>query len=182
MRIWHKDLIPVLPQEQLNQQWRECCGIVKAIAEKGTPNNSLVNRIMDYPINHFFIYSSMIKDEMVKRGGGCNFDKFVAAVPQDKLDSNLVVNHDNLFANWHTDRYLRQCYYMLEEKYDCGSITEEEFNQIHSVCKHCLESQEVKDNPSTKAQVINGTVSMDALLQMLKTHKEQSDRSITITL
>lgn len=25
MRLWHKDLIPYLPRQQLLGQWRECC-------------------------------------------------------------------------------------------------------------------------------------------------------------
>lgn len=30
MRIWHKDLIPVLPREQLVAQWKECSAIAAA--------------------------------------------------------------------------------------------------------------------------------------------------------
>ena len=49
MRCWHKDLISVLPKQQLLGQWRECCLIAKNIAEQGTPNHILVNRIFNYP-------------------------------------------------------------------------------------------------------------------------------------
>lgn len=31
MRLWHIDLIPVLPREQLVAQWRECSAIAGAI-------------------------------------------------------------------------------------------------------------------------------------------------------
>jgi uncharacterized protein (TIGR02328 family) len=34
MRLWHKDLISVLPRQQLLGQWRECCLIARNIAEK----------------------------------------------------------------------------------------------------------------------------------------------------
>ena len=67
MRLWHKDLISVLPRQQLLGQWRECCLIAKNIAEKGTPNHILVNKIMDYPIDYFIYYSEMIVTEMFKR-------------------------------------------------------------------------------------------------------------------
>ena len=50
MRLWHKDLISCLPRLQLIGQWRECCLIAKNIAEKGTPNHLLVNKIISYPI------------------------------------------------------------------------------------------------------------------------------------
>ena len=49
MRLWHKDLIDVLPNGQLLGQWRECCAIARNIKAKGTPNHLLVNKIMDYP-------------------------------------------------------------------------------------------------------------------------------------
>ena len=39
MRLWHKDLISVLPRQQLLGQWRECCLIARNIAEKNTPNH-----------------------------------------------------------------------------------------------------------------------------------------------
>ena len=59
MRLWHKDLIPRLPRQQLLGQWRECCLIAKQIDTKGTPNHVLVNRIMDYDPWHFWKYSQM---------------------------------------------------------------------------------------------------------------------------
>lgn len=35
MRLWHKDLIEVLPRQQLLGQWRECCAIAKKPEGKG---------------------------------------------------------------------------------------------------------------------------------------------------
>ena len=52
MRLWHKDLIKVLPNNQLIGQWRECCAIAVNIKNKGFPNHILVNRIMDYKRSH----------------------------------------------------------------------------------------------------------------------------------
>lgn len=34
MRLWHKNLITVLPREQLVSQWRECSAIAGAIQKK----------------------------------------------------------------------------------------------------------------------------------------------------
>ena len=48
MRLWCKDLIPYLPKLQLLSQWRECCAICSNIANKGTSNHILVNKIMNY--------------------------------------------------------------------------------------------------------------------------------------
>lgn len=143
MRLWHKDLIPVLPRQQLLGQWRECCAIAKSIVEKGTPNHILVNRIMDYKITSFATYCSLIVDEMKKREynvsessmskledylfeWSCNEMK-----PQIfRLLSDKKVDNDELFSGWHNDSYLRQCYFNLQEKYDCGGISAEEWDKI----------------------------------------------------
>ena len=68
MRLWHKQLISVLPRQQLVAQWRECSSIVGNILTKGTPNHILVNKIMDYPIDHFITYAALVRGEMTNRG------------------------------------------------------------------------------------------------------------------
>lgn len=126
MRLWHKDLIPVLPRQQLLGQWRECCLIAKNIAEKGTPNHLLVNKIMDYPIEHFHYYVGMIHDEILSRGYKCEYSKFAKWI-------HISENHctyNQLFKGWHNERYLLQCYHNLQEKCDCGGISDAEWKPI----------------------------------------------------
>ena len=129
MRLWHKDLIPYLPRQQLLGQWRECCLIAKTIKEKGTPNHILVNKIMNYPIHDFVHYTTLVYYEMYERHYKANFYKFEQYFP-DYVGSNW--KYDDLFKNWHNDRYLTQCYYNLQEKYDCGGMTAEEWRRIHN--------------------------------------------------
>jgi uncharacterized protein (TIGR02328 family) len=124
MRLWHKYLIPYLPQKQLVVQWRECCAIARNIAVNGTPNHLLVNKILKFPTIHFFIYASMIIEEMRNRGYRVsqrsldNFQKNYDSFKDGRLEPN------DIFSRWHNDRYLRQCLYNLQEKYDCGGISE----------------------------------------------------------
>ena len=127
IRLWHKDLISVLPRQQLLGQWRECCLIAKNIAEKGTPNHILVNRVMDFPINHFYRYGIYIVEEMTRRGYYCDKQKFKKYFDTDQYQ---FVRMENVFPEWHNERYLRQCYYNLEEKYDCGGISEHEWIKV----------------------------------------------------
>lgn len=133
MRLWHKDLITVLPRKQLLSQWRECCAIARNISVNGTPNHMLVNKVLDYPIDHFAYYATLVADEMKRRGYKCDYLKFSQWWP---IISNPVVSntctYNSLFKGWHNDRYLKQCYYNLQEKYDCGGITESEWNLIHN--------------------------------------------------
>ena len=119
MRLWHKDLIPVLPRQQLLGQWRECCMIAKNISENGTPNHLLVNKIMEYPIGHFWNYGLMVAEEMKRRGYKCEFRRFQRYFFEY---SYPTVDPICLFAGWHNLRYLRQCFSNLQEKFDCGGI------------------------------------------------------------
>lgn len=134
MRIWHKDLIPVLPKNQLISQWRECCAIAKAIAENNTPNHILVNKIVDYPIDHFYTYCKLIELEMLNRNYKITFNSI------QKIFGKPWHYIDNIFPNWHNDRYLKQCYFNLEEKYDCGGILEEEWDKIFKLYKYNYEN------------------------------------------
>lgn len=138
MRLWHKDLITsnVLPRQQLLSQWRECCCIARAIAVDGTPNHILVNKIMDYPLSHFYTYSMIVCDEMKRRGYKVNakaFNKFIEHLDMSSNDYTNKVEYDDLFKEWHNDRYLQQCLFNLEEKRHCNGITSEEWYQIINV-------------------------------------------------
>lgn len=132
MRIWHKDLIKVLPREQLVAQWRELSAIAGNLNTKGTPNHILVNKILDYPRSHFISYALYVRQEMMKRGY-----RTMESV-WNKISSTYdgafeLVRCEELFPDWHNHRYLVQCYHNLEEKYDCGGITEEAFQKIYDV-------------------------------------------------
>lgn len=129
MRLWHKTLVPLLPRQQLLGQWREICLIAKSLSEKGTPNHLLVNKVLDYPAGHFDSYARLVHDEMIKRGYKCNWQCYV----RFRADADTGVVIDEIFKDWHNERYLRQCYYNLEEKYDCGGISEEEWMLLRNI-------------------------------------------------
>ena len=136
MRLWHKDLLPFLPRQQLLSQWRECCSIVKNIAEKGSPNHILVNRIMDYPEFYFQYYVQKLHRVMQKRGykiSEAARRRYANNLEKAKPKFTQVqTEYDDfeLFAGWHDDRYLRQCLYNLEEKFICGGISAAEWKII----------------------------------------------------
>ena len=64
IRLWHYELIPYLDKQRLVAQWRKCCYIAKNIADNGTPNHILVNKVLNYPTIHFVVYTNMILAEM----------------------------------------------------------------------------------------------------------------------
>ena len=92
---------------------------------------------MDYPAYQFMHYCYLIKQEIRRRGYSVSTASWIT------LDENLMLaedlgyfaeegtyDPDILFQGWHNDRYLLQCYFNLEEKYDCGGIPEEEWLRI----------------------------------------------------
>ncbi len=134
MRLWHKDLIPVLPRKQLLSQWRECCCIAKAIHDRGTPNHILVNKVLEYPEAQFNVYTLTVRNEMLKRGYKCNWNRYT----KWRINRNYEWEIKDIFSNWHNNRYLTQCLYNLQEKYDCGGISENEWKTIEDLFGNLL--------------------------------------------
>ena len=140
MRLWHYELIPVLPRKQLLAQWRECCAIISNIAKNGTPNHILVNKILEYPQIHFVCYTNKILNEMSKRSYRVNqgsYERFVENMNASEIyfpvhDDNIeeFFNKGKVFPGWHNDRYYEQCFRNLQEKYDCGMFEEKEYAKL----------------------------------------------------
>ena len=133
MRLWHKDLISVLPRQQLLGQWRECCAIAHNIATTGTPNHMLVNKVILYPVGHFWKYGHLVWQELESRGYEADFSKFEQYFSRPYALE--LPDFQDLFKDWHNDRYLIQCYYNLQEKYDCGGFNTTEWNKIEDKVK-----------------------------------------------
>lgn len=136
MRLWHKDMLPVLPRQQLLSQWRECCSIAINIRNNGTPNQVLVNKVMEYKLSHFYKYCCMVAEEMSNRGYNISdrsIEKIFDSVDSDIRMGSIYINPEELFNGWHNDRYLIQCYYNLQEKFDCGGVTENEFLMVQDL-------------------------------------------------
>lgn len=136
MRLWHKDLISVLPSKQLLGQWRECCAIAGNIKRLSFPNHILVNRIMDYHLSHFYKYCSLVSNEMYERGFNISdtaINKIMEITDQDIRMGIEFITTEELFSGWHNERYLKQCLYNLQEKYDCKGISESDWNTIKKV-------------------------------------------------
>ena len=126
MRLWHKELIPYLDKQRLVAQWRECCCIAKNIHDKGTPNHILVNKIMDYPTEHFIAYTTLVKQEMQKRNYKCDTSRFTKWLEWN----SFTILESEIFEDWHNYLYLKICIYNLYEKYLCGGISQEEWDII----------------------------------------------------
>lgn len=136
MRLWHKNLIKVLPQQHLVAQWRELSAIAGAIQKNGTPNHVLVNFVLDYDYDNFISYAYYVREEMTKRGirtMNSVWDKIVALKPNYNL-----LSIEEIYKEKMDSLYLTICYYNLYEKYMCGMFDDiTEINKI--VCNDAVE-------------------------------------------
>lgn len=117
MRLWHYKFIKYLPNSQLIAQWRELNSIYK-----NQPNHILINYCYKYPKNILLAYSKLIYNEMINRNikikslnNLINYFN-ITNINDDFINkdfSNIV-----LFKYHHTNQYLKQCFYNLQEKYD----------------------------------------------------------------
>ena len=65
MRLWHEQIIHLLPKNQLLGQHRECC----ALRGNGwNKKHKTVDYVFTYSPYNLYIYHSKIMDEMEKRG------------------------------------------------------------------------------------------------------------------
>lgn len=128
IRIWHRDLIKVLPREQLVASWRELSAIAGSIQKNGTPNHLLVNFVMDYDFDHFISYAYYVRQEMTNRGYRTMdsvWNKIVSLKPDYKLLPFKDVYPEKMNLS-----YANICYYNLYEKMLCGGIKFEDWQKI----------------------------------------------------
>ena len=68
MRLWHEQIIHLLPKNQLLGQHRECCALRGKGWNKKHKTVDYVFTYSPYSPYNLFIYHSKIMDEMEKRG------------------------------------------------------------------------------------------------------------------
>lgn len=140
MRLWDYRLIPVLPNKMIVAEWRECIAI-KRQWEKGTLKHRLVSYVMDYDKNYFLTYVNIIFDELYNRN-----IKFQQKYYDEIYEFCAEPYIDILYYPEHNDRYLKQCYYNLEEKADRGIISEEEWEPIQNFWDKFIKEKAIEEN------------------------------------
>lgn len=128
MRLWHESLIEVLPRQQLLGQWGELNSVYKK-----EDKHILINFIYEYPKKDLLLYSLKVILTMQRRGYNINLKNFIDyfQIKDYKEMQKILLSNAKTFVKKMNKRYLLQCYYNLQEKYDCGGITEKEWNKIN---------------------------------------------------
>jgi len=127
VRLWHYKLIPVLPNTMLVSQWRECIAI-KRQWQLGTLKHRLVSYVKNYDKALFYEYTLKVRDEMINKNIKFK-DKYIDEIFGFCFPNGYKIMGIDKYEE-HNDRYLKQCYYNLQEKYDRGIITKEEWQKI----------------------------------------------------
>lgn len=126
MRIWHKDLIGYLPKQQLQGQWKELYAIVGEMEKYGELKRSR-GYLLVTPLNKVSKHELVRYVVMLSYLGISTADKLTTLVQRIlALDWKGV----GLMEDWHTQDYLKQCFYNLQEKYMCRGFGESEYNRL----------------------------------------------------
>lgn len=142
MRLWHKGMIPYLPDRWLIGLWAACNVVLKECL-KPNPKLDYASRVPDYPTSHFRSYGHLVMNEIKKRGIKTRKSYFFYQL-SDLFDKEgaPIVPYEKIWNNWHNARYAAQCYRIVQEKYDCGMLPAEDWEKI----ERWYENEE-KDSP-----------------------------------
>lgn len=139
MRLWHYKLISALPNAQLKAMRYEIGDMAKQY-----PNikHRLVAYVNDQDIQYLLNYFIRVVDEFDRRGikHKADYDDNIYHIV-DQKKKNMFVSL-NLFYPEHNDRYLKQCYYNLQEKWDRGIISDTEWYEIEKIVKESDKTKE----------------------------------------
>lgn len=134
MRLLHKSLIHVLPTTLLLEQLDECRNVVtQANAYNGILKDYEIQRVMFFNKSHFYNYCCIICNELFERGVEVHDsvrEPILEYVDDEAKQTGAFIEFNDLFKGWHDNRYLKQCYYILQERFDCGKLEPNNFIKI----------------------------------------------------
>ena len=138
MRLWHYKLIHYLPKSQLLAQWRELNSIFK-----NQPKHILINYVYEYPKEDLLGYTYLVIEEMQKRKIKINSITNCISYFENKFLNEAIKAPCEPFRNHHNFRYLHQCFYNLQEKFDRGQadFSEAQYEAINDFMQREWENE-----------------------------------------
>lgn len=116
MRLWHYSLIPILDNQRLLGQHRECC----ALRGKGWGKpHSTINYIFNYDYSMLYAYHYLIIAEMLNRGYkiDCQWlDNHYRGKSLGYDDSEFTSIKSLKIYPEHNEKYLQECIENIEKK------------------------------------------------------------------
>ena len=137
MRLWHKELLPFLPDAQFKGQLRELIAIMHDWRDKGATNHILINRVMEFSKSELSVYFASYCNKYYKRYGNFpkNYYKYIREFSEFCCgEKSCLTEYTKFYNNWHNKEYLRVCMANLYEKHIFGigksRITDEEWARL----------------------------------------------------
>lgn len=118
MRLWHQQLIPLLPRRQLLGQHRECCALR---GNSWGKKHATVDYVFRYSPVRLWLFHCLVMDEMLNRGYNVDLKwadinyRGVNAQPYAFTEKIIVPAKASIYPE-HDDRYLQECISNLEGK------------------------------------------------------------------
>lgn len=114
MRLWHKDLIPLLPRQQLLGQHRE----VAALRGLGWgKKHSVVNYVFTYPFEYLYHYHLLVMAELENRGYRPAAEWYNPIYRGKQLGfTHILTGIEPKDYPEHNQSYLQECLDNLKEK------------------------------------------------------------------
>ena len=116
MRLWHEQIIHLLPKNQLLGQHRECCALRGNGWKK---KHKTVDYVFLYSPYYLFVYHSLVMDEMEKRGYKVSKEwrdknyRGKKAENYNNLEEKII---DSPIYKEHDNEYLVECIENLQKK------------------------------------------------------------------
>lgn len=113
MKLWHIDLIPYLPRQQLLGQHRECCALRGMGWGK---KHATVDYVFEYPIGKLVGYHLAVIAEMEYRGYKPNPHWYFPGYRGKNLPEDITIRP--IYSRYieHDDEYLKECKENLRRK------------------------------------------------------------------
>lgn len=132
MRLWHVDLIPILPRQQLCGQHRECSALRGLGWGK---KHSVVNYVFNHSWENLFYYHCLIMKEMENRKYQVNQewkDFYYRGKNCERLNEKWTfqTNRKCRYPE-HNDEYLRSCIINLSKKIRNAPEGKYDINEIY---------------------------------------------------
>jgi uncharacterized protein (TIGR02328 family) len=115
MRLWHEELIPYLPRQQLLGQHREACALRGLGWNKP---HATVNYVFNYSYKRLYYYHYIVMQEMTRRGYKVSeewFDPIYRGKKCKRIIKDLGINlkwlslkKGNVYPE-HDENYLNEC-------------------------------------------------------------------------
>ncbi len=119
MRLWHEDLIPLLPRFQLLGQHREICALRGLSWDK---KHSVVDYVFKHPYYYLYAYHRLVICEMEKRGYHVDMAWKDPSYRGQRIGYDTscftceeTIVHSPIYPE-HDDKYLQECLLNLKKK------------------------------------------------------------------